>query len=158
MVQKVKPGILNACACKNIYIKEKYRLKLGHFLMRIGFNKPSFCQKIEKLQTMDISPLVENGYDIILTKIKSFYKMSNFYPSSISCLTYCVITNRVFSSSLLHGIIACNHLPFFKTVQILYIFTQIVKYFSFFCSFQTFFCMPFFWKIGCMPLLSSIGP
>ena len=32
---------------------------------------------------------------IVLTKIKYCYKMSNFYPASISYLTYCVTTNVV---------------------------------------------------------------
>ena len=32
---------------------------------------------------------------IILTKIKYSYKMNNFYPSSISYLTYCVTTNLI---------------------------------------------------------------
>ena len=32
---------------------------------------------------------------IILTDIKYCYKMSNFYPSSISYLSYCVTTNVI---------------------------------------------------------------
>lgn len=32
---------------------------------------------------------------IILTKIKYSYKMGNFKPSSISCLTYCLIANAI---------------------------------------------------------------
>ena len=31
----------------------------------------------------------------ILTKIKYCYKMSNFYPSSISSLAYCITTNVI---------------------------------------------------------------
>ena len=124
--------------------------------MRIGFNKPSFCQNIEKLQTMDISPLVENGYDIILTKIKYCYKMSNFYPSSISCLTYCVITNRVFSSSLLHAIIACNHLPFFKIQFKFCTFSpKLSNIFPFFALFKHFFACLFSEKLdACLYFLA----
>ena len=44
MVQKVNHGILDACLCKIIYIKEKYRLKIDYFLLKTGFNKPSFWQ------------------------------------------------------------------------------------------------------------------
>ena len=28
--------------------KEKYMLKIKYFLLKIGFNKPSFCQNIDK--------------------------------------------------------------------------------------------------------------
>ena len=67
---------------------------------------------------------------------------------------------RAHSSSLLHAIIAHNHLPFFK------IFSNFVHFcpnFQIFCHFLPFFnifCpfLPFFWKIACMPLLSRIGP
>ena len=31
-----------------ILMKQKYRLKIKHFLLKIGFSKPSFCQKIDK--------------------------------------------------------------------------------------------------------------
>ena len=48
MVEKVRLGILDACVCKNIYVKEKYRLKIDHFLLKTGFNKPRFCQNIDK--------------------------------------------------------------------------------------------------------------
>ena len=50
-----------------------------------------------KFEAKDISPLVENGYNFYKNiKIdKCFYKMSNFYPSSISYLTYCVTTNVI---------------------------------------------------------------
>ena len=61
--------------------------------------------------------------------------------------------SRAFSSSLLHAIMACNHLPFFK------IFSNFVHFctkFQIFCPFCSF--LPFYWKIACMPLLSRIGP
>ena len=32
-----------------IIIKEKYMLKIKYFLLKIGFNKPNFCQNIDKL-------------------------------------------------------------------------------------------------------------
>ena len=59
-------------------------------------------------------------------------------------------THQAFSSSLLHAIIASNHLPVFK------IFSNFVH----FCPiFQTF-CpsLAFFGKTACMPLHSGIGP
>ena len=60
---------------------------------------------------------------------------------------------RAFSSSLLPGIVARNHLPFFP------IFSNLVHFcpnFEVFCPFLTFFCL--FWaKITCMSLLSRIG-
>ena len=31
-----------------IFIKGKYRPKIKHFLLKIGSNKPSLCQKIDK--------------------------------------------------------------------------------------------------------------
>ena len=31
-----------------VLVKEKYRLKIKHFLLKIGFNKQSFCQNIDK--------------------------------------------------------------------------------------------------------------
>ena len=71
-----------------------------------------------------------------------------------------VSVNRTYSSSLLHAIIACNHLPLFK------IFSNFVHFCpdsQIFCPFfpvehfLSFFC-PFFWKIARMPLLSRIGP
>ena len=31
-----------------ILMKQKYRLKIKHFLLKIGFSKPSFCQNIDK--------------------------------------------------------------------------------------------------------------
>ena len=43
LVEKVKMGILDVCVCKNGYIKEKLSYK---FFLKIGFNKPSFCQNI----------------------------------------------------------------------------------------------------------------
>ena len=45
--KKVKLGIFDAFICKNIYMKEKYRLKIEHFLLNIGFNKSSSCQNID---------------------------------------------------------------------------------------------------------------
>ena len=33
-----------------ILIKEKYKLKIKHFLLKIGFNKPSSCQNIDKFR------------------------------------------------------------------------------------------------------------
>ena len=35
LVEKVKLGILDACVCKNT--KEKYTLKIKHFLRKIAF-------------------------------------------------------------------------------------------------------------------------
>ena len=47
-VEKVKLSILAACVCKNIYIyKETIKLKIEHFLLKTGFNKPSFCQNTD---------------------------------------------------------------------------------------------------------------
>ena len=60
---------------------------------------------------------------------------------------------KVYSSSLLHAIIAHNHLPFFK-ISFLYIFAQISKYFS---LFQHFFAL-FLKNDNPFPLLSRIGP
>ena len=37
LVEKVKLGTLDACVCKNIYIKEKYRLKIEHFFIEDWF-------------------------------------------------------------------------------------------------------------------------
>ena len=34
-------GILDACVYENIYIKEKYSLKIEHFFLKIDFNKPN---------------------------------------------------------------------------------------------------------------------
>ena len=50
---------------------------------------------------------------IILAKIKYFYKMSNFYPSGISHLTYCVTTKKI-------KIWQCNLLDFSQDFQILF--------------------------------------
>ena len=41
-------GVLDACVCKNIYTKENYRLKTAKSLLKIGFNKPSLFQNIDK--------------------------------------------------------------------------------------------------------------
>ena len=64
---------------------------------------------------------------------------------------------RAFCSSLLHAIIAHNHLPFFKTFLN---FVYFCLNFQIFCPILTFFYpfLSFFWKIACMPLLSRIGP
>ena len=61
---------------------------------------------------------------------------------------------RAYCSSLLHSIIVCNDLPFFKIFSNLVHFPQIFKYFA---LFQHFF-LPFFWKIAPIPLLFRIGP
>ena len=36
-------------AFANILIKEKYKLKIKHFFIKVGINKPSFCQSIDRL-------------------------------------------------------------------------------------------------------------
>ena len=66
---------------------------------------------------------------------------------------------RDFSSNLLHAIILCNHLPFFKVFSNFVHFCPNFQIFCPFCPFWTFFrpFLPFFWKISCMPLLSRIG-
>ena len=103
-------------------------------------------------------------------------KLSNCYQSYLSCyllifLIYQSCTRpkhkmdwiweiRAFSSSLLHVIIACNHMPFFK------LFSNFVHFcpnFQIFCLFLLFFNIfhPFlvlFLKIAGVPLLSRIGP
>ena len=84
-----------------------------------------------KFQAMDISPLVESGYYF---NKKYWYKMSNVYPSSISCLTG-VTSNKAFPSSLLHAIIACIHRPFFKICSNFVYFWQ---NFHIFCLFYPF--------------------
>ena len=71
-----------------------------------------------------------------------FYSM---YTKTLSCSRATNICwmennrdgNRAFSSSLLRGIITCNHLPFFKK------FSNLVHFcanFQIFCPFLTFFC------------------
>ena len=50
-----------------------------------------FFQKIE-ISDSRYFACSRNGYNF--SKIKYCYKMSNFYPSSISYLTYCVTTNN----------------------------------------------------------------
>ena len=47
MVEKVKQGILEHVFAK-ILIMEKCGLKIKHLLLKIGFNKPRFCQNIDK--------------------------------------------------------------------------------------------------------------
>ena len=63
---------------------------------------------------------------------------------------------RAFSISLLHAIIAHNHLPFLK------IFSNYAHFCPFFSNILSFFTLnfflPFFWKIACISLLSRIGP
>ena len=56
--------------------------------------------------------------------------------------------SRAYCSCFMHAIVAHMRLPFFKIIQILYIFAQIFKYFRPF--------LPFFCKITCMSLLSRI--
>ena len=66
---------------------------------------------------------------------------------------FCFYINWAYFGSLLHLIIACIHLPFFK------MFSKFVHFcpnFLIFCPFLTFF--DFFWKITPIPLLSRISP
>ena len=50
LVEKIKPGILDKCVCKNILDKcvcnyrGKNRLRIECFLLKIGFKEPSFFQ------------------------------------------------------------------------------------------------------------------
>ena len=77
-------------------------------------------------------------FDLILT-MRDMYINSNLNPFT------------KFTISRSTEFITC---PFPKCFQILYIFAQIFKYFSFFLPFF----LVLFLKIACMPLLSRIGP
>ena len=81
-----------------------------------------------------------------------------FHTISVAYLKH---SSRAYSSSLLHVIIACNHLPFLKTFSN---FVRVCPNFQIFCTFLLFlnilfalFC-PFSEKIAHMPLLSRIRP
>ena len=41
-------------AFAKIHTKGKYRLKIKHFLLNTGINKPSFCQSIDNLELFGI--------------------------------------------------------------------------------------------------------
>ena len=60
---------------------------------------------------------------------------------------------RAYSSSLLHTIIAGNHLPFLKIYSN---FSHFCPNFQIFCLFFNIF-LPFFWKIAFIPLHSRIS-
>ena len=71
------------------------------------------------------------------------------------CICICIygVTIRGHSSSLLHGVIACNHLLFPKIFSN---FVYFCPHFQIFCPFQH--SLMFFSKIAHMLLLSTIGP
>ena len=81
----------------------------------------------------------------------------HFWIGKVPCWLFLFCSFRTFSSSLLHVIIAHNHLPFFKIFSN---FAHFCPNFQIFCPFLTFFCpfLSFFWKLACMPLLSRKGP
>ena len=53
LAEKVKLAFLMHAFAK-IHTKGKYRLKIKHFLLNTGINKPSFCQSIDNLELFGI--------------------------------------------------------------------------------------------------------
>ena len=84
MVEKFKLDILDVWVCKNIFIKEKCRVKIEDFLLKIGFDKSGFVKTFItfgfRCRIKSVNKLVVFGVNILLdtnTKILMIIELRN---------------------------------------------------------------------------------